>query len=295
MMARRVTHFYILVLLGSAAAAASSASRLRGGVSQYDYSSRPSIRRSYPSQGVAPARSPLDVAAPEMSDAERVYVVQQFSQQQIRKRFLKRVYAILAVQLAATAGLTLTIRSTPALLMAVVKLQWVLLMASLGFLSWLGMSERARKEAPLNGLLLTGFTLAQGALVGAMTARFPGELVLRAAGATAVATASLSAYAMQTKRDFTMMGGLLSGGLMSLIGLMLIQAFFGGSWANLARIWVGVLIFCAYIVYNTQMMMGGGKKNQLRPDEHIMAAIQLYLDIINLFMYMLQALANSDR
>ena len=48
-----------------------------------------------------------------------------------------------------------------------------------------------------------------------------------------------------------------------------------------ARSALGVLVFCAYLVVNTQMMMGGGKKRQLRPTEHIMAALTIYTDIIN--------------
>ena len=47
-----------------------------------------------------------------MSDAERVYVVQQFRQRTVQKAFLKRVYAILSVQLAATMGLALALALT---------------------------------------------------------------------------------------------------------------------------------------------------------------------------------------
>ena len=50
---------------------------------------------------------------------------------------------------------------------------------------------------------------------------------------------------------------------------------------------VGALIFSLYIVYDTQMMMGGKHKYSLSPEEYIFAALNLYLDIINLFMYLL--------
>ena len=45
----------------------------------------------------------------------------------------------------------------------------------------------------------------------------------------------------------------------------------------------------------TQMMMGGNKKRQLRPNEHIMAAITLYTDILNLFLHILSAMARAER
>tara|TARA_B110001452_G_scaffold71109_1_gene57394 strand:- start:119 stop:1006 length:888 start_codon:yes stop_codon:yes gene_type:complete len=293
----------LTLLLCAATASASSLAaererpllRCRGGNTQWSSSGG---YRAYPSsvrRQASPAvpRSPFAEPEDKMSDAERVYVVQQFSQQVVRKRFLKRVYGILAVQLAATAGLAVSIRATPALLHLLLRLQPLLFIVAMGALFWLGLSESARKEAPLNGVLLALFTLAQGSLVGLATMRFPAAIVLRAAGATALATTSLSAYALQTKRDFTPFGGMLSAGLIGLMGLLLMQAIFGGSWLHFGQTFFGVLLFCGYIVYNTQLMMGGGKARQLRPDEHIMAAVSLYTDIINLFLYLLRSMEDK--
>lgn len=49
----------------------------------------------------------------------------------------------------------------------------------------------------------------------------------------------------------------------------------------------GALIFSMYIVYDTQMMMGGSHKYSISPEEYVFAALNLYLDIINLFLYIL--------
>ena len=49
----------------------------------------------------------------------------------------------------------------------------------------------------------------------------------------------------------------------------------------------GALIFSLYIVFDTQMMMGGNHKYSLSPEEYVFAALNLYLDIINLFLYIL--------
>lgn len=298
----RATLVFLLFCAASAASASASSLatqrerpllRCRGGNTQWSssggYRAYPSSVRRQVSAPAAP-RSPFAEPEDKMSDAERVYVVQQFSQQAVRKKFLKRVYGILAVQLAATAGLAVSIRATPALLHMLLRLQPLLFVVAMGALFWLGLSEKARKTSPLNGVLLSLFTLAQGSLVGLACMRFPAEIVLRAAGTTALATASLSAYALQTKRDFTPFGGMLSAGLIGLMGLLLMQAIFGGSWLYFGQTYFGVLLFCGYIVYNTQLMMGGGKDRQLRPDEHIMAAVSLYTDIINLFLYLMRAM-----
>lgn len=50
---------------------------------------------------------------------------------------------------------------------------------------------------------------------------------------------------------------------------------------------LGALLFSFYLVYDTQLMMGGKHKYSLSPEEYIFAALNLYLDIINIFLYIL--------
>ena len=55
-----------------------------------------------------------------------------------------------------------------------------------------------------------------------------------------------------------------------------------------------LLFLCSsfqYLVYDTQIMMGGGKMYSISPEEYIFAALNLYLDIVNLFLYILQIIA----
>ena len=49
----------------------------------------------------------------------------------------------------------------------------------------------------------------------------------------------------------------------------------------------GALIFSCYLVYDTQLMMGGKHAYSLSPEEYIFAALNIYLDIVNLFIYIL--------
>lgn len=50
---------------------------------------------------------------------------------------------------------------------------------------------------------------------------------------------------------------------------------------------LGALIFCIYLVYDIQLMMGGKHKYSISPEEYIFAALNLYVDIVNIFMYIL--------
>ena len=55
----------------------------------------------------------------------------------------------------------------------------------------------------------------------------------------------------------------------------------------------GAVVFSLYLVYDTQLMMGGKHKYSLSPEEYIFAALNIYLDVINLFMYILMIVGGS--
>lgn len=143
--------------------------------------------------------------------------------------------------------------------------------------------------------MLFAFTLLTGLGLGGISAVLPLTLLLRAALATLVATGSLSAYALTTRRDFTAQRGILFAGLNSLLVLGLLQFFVGGSWLEFAKAYLGVVVFSGYLVYDTQQIAGGGKQIQLRPNEHVRGALMIFTDIFQLFLYLLQAFLLEER
>eukprot|EP00971_Amphidinium_carterae_P273971 5437504-Amphidinium_carterae.1 len=56
----------------------------------------------------------------------------------------------------------------------------------------------------------------------------------------------------------------------------------------------GVFLFCVYIIFDTQKILGqwGGHQRQFQIDDYCMAALQLYLDIIELFLFLLRLFGN---
>jgi protein lifeguard len=56
---------------------------------------------------------------------------------------------------------------------------------------------------------------------------------------------------------------------------------------------LGALLFSCYLVFDTQLMMGGKHKYSISPEEYIFAALNLYLDIINIFLYILALVGGS--
>ena len=180
----------------------------------------------------------------------------------MRLAFLRKVYGIVSLQLLLTAAIVYALRTVPGLLPMLFRR----LGPSLGLLPMipllaLSASPSARDSSkPLAYILLALFTALEGLAIGAFTWMLPAQLILRAGGATAIATGGLSLYALNTKRDFTVWGGMLSSILLGLLALSLMQAVFGGSWLMTLRSGAGVAVFCAYLVMNTQMMMGGNKR-----------------------------------
>ncbi len=110
------------------------------------------------------------------------------------------------------------------------------------------------------------------------------QIVLDAAALTALSLWGLTAYAVYSKKDFSFLGGFLFVGLLLLIGSMFLSFFIHSSVFYLTINAVGVLIFLGYILFDVSRIVRGGETN------YIFAAIQIYLDIINLFMNILSIL-----
>merc|ERR1712168_1749491 len=137
-------------------------------------------------------------------------------------------------------------------------------------------------------------TCAEGFMLGTVTSTYDANEVLLAVGVTAAIGLALTIFAFQTKIDFTAMGGILLAVLLCFVLFGLIAAFFPQSrTVNLVYAAIGCIIFSIYIIYDTQLMVGGSHKYSLSPEEHVFASLNLYLDIVNLFMYILSIIGNS--
>jgi FtsH-binding integral membrane protein len=109
--------------------------------------------------------------------------------------------------------------------------------------------------------------------------------------ATAAAFGALSLYGYSTKRDLTAMGSFLIMGVFGIIIAMVINIFLQSSALSFAVSAIGVLVFAGLTAYDTQKikeMYFEGDDATVAGRKSIMGALTLYLDFINLFMFMLQ-------
>mmetsp|Transcript_18676 Transcript_18676/g.31941 ORF Transcript_18676/g.31941 Transcript_18676/m.31941 type:complete len:107 (-) Transcript_18676:70-390(-) len=103
-------------------------------------------------------------------------------------------------------------------------------------------------------------------------------------------TIAITVYAVTTKRDFTMCGPLLFiiGFVFAIASLLMIPF---GYTNNLVFCCLGVILFSFYLLFDTQMIIGGkNRRYQIDEDSYILASVALYLDIINIFLYILRIL-----
>lgn len=155
-----------------------------------------------------------------------------------------------------------------------------------GSLLFLGLTYWKRKSYPTNLLFLSLFTVAEAYTISVIVSFYKTSIVLNAVILTAGIFIFLTAFACQTKYDFTSWMPYLFGALWGLVLFGLVSMFLPyNSTAELIYGGLAALIFSAYILVDTQLVL---RKHHV--EEEIAAAISLYLDIINLFLAILRIL-----
>lgn len=217
-----------------------------------------------------------------------------------RGGFIRKVYGILSCQLLVTAAVAapFTLYVDRQFVVANIGLYYLSLAASMGIL--FGMScccQQAVRTFPWNYMLLFCFTFFQGIIVGFVTSLYTVESVLLAVAVSGLTFLCLTAYACCTSSDFTGMGPYLIAALLGLtcFGIVLtLWSFILPVPSVIQKVWAGfgVLVFCFYIIWDTQTMIGGKHSHSLTVDDYVFAAMSLYVDIIELFLHILVLLGD---
>ena len=152
---------------------------------------------------------------------------------------------------------------------------------------WIALAycDNVRRSFPLNFIILSLLTICESYILGIVSAHYDVEEELMA---MAIATLGITLCASQTKYDFTTCNGFLVVALIVLLCFGFLAIFFHGRVIRLVYASLGALIFGMYLVFDTQLIMGGKKKYSIGPEEYIFAALNLYVDIVTLFPYILE-------
>ncbi|CAG0883259.1 unnamed protein product [Cyprideis torosa] len=210
-----------------------------------------------------------------------------FDDQNVRRGFIRKVYGILMVQLLITlAFISIFVYNDSVKLYSQQhpEMYWISFALVFGCMIALSCCGDLRRKTPHNYICLFIFTLCEGFMLGSVSSYFKSEEVVLAVGICAIVSLALTLFAFQTKWDFTLMGGMLFVGLIILLIFGIFTIFFHSRIVVLIYASLGALLFSFYLVYDTQLMLGGNHKYSISPEEYIFAALNLYLDIINLFI-----------
>ncbi len=176
-------------------------------------------------------------------------------------------------------------------------LKWLVMLAPLGLVFFLSfriqtMSVSAAQTTFWIYAALMGLSLSSIFLV------YTGQSIVQTFFVTAASFGALSLYGYTTKKDLSAMGSFLIMGLFGLIIASLVNIFLQSSAMAFAISAIGVLIFAGLTAYDTQKikeMYYDADDVAVAGRKAIMGALTLYLDFINLFMFLLQFLGNRDK
>lgn len=173
-------------------------------------------------------------------------------------------------------------------------LQLISLLVALGIILILSFSENARRKSPINFILLFAFTIAESVAVSGYVTYFYPEQVIMGLGITTVLCFVLIVFALQTKIDFTVLGGVLLVATIVLVIASIVGIFFHDKLFRLIIASFGATLFSIYLIFDIQLIMDGKHKYSISSEEYILAALSIYLDIINIFIYILAIIGSSD-
>jgi FtsH-binding integral membrane protein len=189
---------------------------------------------------------------------------------------------------SASSGLTLAIAGTP--------LMWVVMLAPLAFVLAMSFGLNKMSKSTLN-ILFWAYATVMGLSLSTIFLVYTGESIAVTFFATAGAFAGLSLFGYTTKKDLSGFGSFLIMGLVGLIIAGLVNLFLQSSAMSFVISGIGVLIFAGLTAYDTQRLKE--EYVHLRGTEYIgkaviMGALNLYLDFINMFTFLLRFLGNRE-
>ncbi|XP_005397510.1 PREDICTED: protein lifeguard 4 isoform X2 [Chinchilla lanigera] len=203
----------------------------------------------------------------------------------VLESFLRKVYSILSLQVLLTTVTSAVFLYFESVRTFVFESPALILVFAFGALGLMVALALYRHKHPLNLYLLFGFTLLEALTVAVVVTTYDVYVVLQAFILTTAVFLGMTVYTLQSKRDFSKFGTGLFAVLWILCLSGFLKIFFHSDTMELVLAAGGALLFCGFIIYDTHSLM-----HKLSPEEYVLAAISLYLDIINLFLHVLRFL-----
>ncbi|CAB1326512.1 unnamed protein product [Coregonus sp. 'balchen'] len=207
------------------------------------------------------------------------------------------VFSVVTLQLLVTFSIVCVFTFSSVVRVAVQSNIWIYLSSYILFavvaicLSYCNSFSRSH---PWNLVGLSVVTLTLSYLVGTVASFHDTTAVVIAMGATVAISFTIIIFSAQTRVDFTLCNGIM---LVLAVDLLMFSFFCCFFYSNVLQIVygsLGALLFSLFLAIDCQLVMGR-QKYALDPEEYVFAALILYLDIINIFLYLLIIMGGSSK
>lgn len=230
--------------------------------------------------------------------------IDSFLTRENRNSFIARVYAILSVQLGFTAAVVLLFTKYKGITFWMVQsgrmvVPWLSLVISAISMFVISFSETQRQKSPNKFLWLSLFTFGEAIAIGFISSFYSVRTVLSALLSTAASTSAVTFYTLFNKNkkyDLTQWGRILSSVTILFLVYGLSTLLFPNAIPrnDLLYSLVGSTLFLGYLSYHTRLITSGKHdKYRMNEKDYVYAAMMLYNDIINIFIYILQILGDE--
>ncbi|XP_029981302.1 protein lifeguard 3-like [Sphaeramia orbicularis] len=246
-------------------------------------------------------RPPLSAGVPSSNTGDMEdFLSTQLESTSIRHAFIRKVYLTLAAQLAVTFSVVavfIFVEPVQKFVQIYSGVYWASFGIFVVVYCILICCKEPRRRFPWNLLLLGVFTLALSYMAGTISSYYETKAVFVAMGVTAVICVAVTLFCFQTKVDFTSCGGLLCivSVLLVVLGIVtaVVLSFKYVPWLHMLYAAIGAIVHTLFLVYNTQLLMGN-RQLALSPEEYIYGALSLYIDVVDIFLFILQISGAAD-
>lgn len=214
------------------------------------------------------------------------------------RSYMLHVYNYMAAAMAVTGAVAYGVSKSETLMAAIfgTPLQWVVMLAPLGLVFFL--SARVHKMKAMTAqTLFWVYAGLMGLSLSFIFMVYTGASITRVFFVTSAAFAGLSLYGYTTKKSLSGMGSFLMMGLIGIIVAMVVNIFLASPMIQFVISVAGVLIFAGLTAYDTQQiknMYAESDGGEVMEKKAIMGALRLYLDFINMFLFMLHLFGNRE-
>lgn len=213
---------------------------------------------------------------------------------------MQKVYLWMTLALAVSGLTAYYVASNENLVYAIYSnslLFWGLFIVEIGLVIWLSAAFN-KISFQTAALLFLAYSVINGVTLSFIFLAYTATSIATTFGVTAATFAAMALVGSVTKKDLTKLGGIF---LMALIGLIIagvVNMFLRNTMLDMVISGIGVIIFVGLTAYDAQkikqlMWEHGTAVNGLTQKLAVLGALTLYLDFINLFLYLLRFLGKS--